>query len=176
MGLFDRFKGRKNDSLVGDLAVDDGWGLVPEASVASFVAEADRKIKQQDVEDWEAIIRAAKDRDENVIEVPRFEEPEEEADWEAMIAKAKAQPAVASPARPPAPRPPAPPRATGSRPPELAPAASHVPVPRPPSRSKAVEEDWDAVIANAKARTSAVRPPAVDEWAEAIKRAKTRAA
>ena len=110
----------------------------------------------------EAIIRAAKDRDENVIEVPRFEEPEEEADWEAMIEKAKAQPA-------------APRVATASRPPEPPAAPAYVPVPRPPPRRHA-EEDWEAVIASAKARTAAVRPPAVDEWAEAIKRAKTRAA
>jgi hypothetical protein len=165
MGIFDRMKGafgrRTNDALVGDLAVDDGWGLVPEASPASLLASSpvrrapEPSFQLDDVEDWDGILAAAKNRDE--------EDVEEEADWEAVIAKAKGS------------RPPLPPPRRGSVPPEVPRAPSaYLPVPRP--QKKAVEEDWEALIANAKAKASSSRPSPEDEWTAAILRAKTRAA
>lgn len=205
MGIFDRLKGTLgrggSDAYIGDLAADDAWTFVPEAPAASFFAPEERRVEREELEDWEAIIRAAKDRDESVISVPGFsmslsdfvprdevEEEEEEADWEAVIAQAKAKapaprptPTTAKPAAralppapPPAPLPPLP--RHGSVPPEPKRAASSsafLPAPRPQKKG---EEDWEALIAKAKARTSYVPPKPVDEWAEVIKKAKTRAA
>jgi hypothetical protein len=209
MGIFGRLRGAlglHDDSYYGDLAVDDGWGLVPEVSPASLVEMESQRAAVEEQEDWEAIIRAAKEREVDEEEPPFQEEEPEESDWDALIAQAKSRsvtppPVLARPSRPMAAvRPPtAPPRRRPAPPPPPQPAARQpafarsgsipperprvtrpegfVPVPRPPSRRKHGEEDWEAVIARAKAQANTPPPdPGEEDWEAVIARAKTRAA
>lgn len=106
---------------------------------------------------------------------PSFEEPEPGEDWDQVLAaaKARAEPSAAAPA-------PCADDEEWDR--LLATARIHVPAapaPRAPApkarRAPSEEDEWEAAIRRARGRTAAVRPQPVDDWADVIRLAKSRA-
>ena len=116
-------------------------------------------------EDWDQVLAAAKARAEPSAAAPAPCADDEE--WDSLLAAARIHvpaPALApAPARTPIPGPA----------PRIGRAAAR---PAPASRAAPAEDDeWEAAIRRARGRTAAVRPQPVDDWADVIRLAKSRA-